>query len=186
MGRKNNSKRGFTLVELIVVLVILAVLAAILVPTLIGYIDKAKTANVIEETNQVRIAAQSLYAQAYADGHVIQSDTEDTKGKIVHTYNIQYDKTGFTFTYFANEIKKLAELKNGVVCGVVFDDKTSPGMVKAVQLLDGDNGCSYFNNSYYTKFVEGQDYPVPEKGEKDSLNSSFPNPKGAVNYIWIS
>ena len=38
----SKNKRGFTLVELIVVLVILAVLAALLVPSLTGYIDKAK------------------------------------------------------------------------------------------------------------------------------------------------
>ncbi|MBQ1326631.1 MAG: type II secretion system protein, partial [Eubacterium sp.] len=38
--KKNN--KGFTLVELIVVLVILAILAAVLVPALLGYIDKAK------------------------------------------------------------------------------------------------------------------------------------------------
>lgn len=39
---KKNSKRGFTLVELIVVLVILAILAALLIPALTGYIDKAQ------------------------------------------------------------------------------------------------------------------------------------------------
>lgn len=33
---KKNTKRGFTLVELIVVLVILAVLAALLIPALTG------------------------------------------------------------------------------------------------------------------------------------------------------
>ena len=37
-----SSKKGFTLVELIVVLVILAILAALLIPTLTGYIDRAK------------------------------------------------------------------------------------------------------------------------------------------------
>lgn len=39
---KKNAKRGFTLVELIVVLVILAILAALLIPALTGYIDKAR------------------------------------------------------------------------------------------------------------------------------------------------
>ena len=37
---KKNTNKGFTLVELIVVLVILAILAAILVPALLGYIDR--------------------------------------------------------------------------------------------------------------------------------------------------
>ena len=39
---KKTNNKGFTLVELIVVLVILAILAAILVPALLGYIDKAR------------------------------------------------------------------------------------------------------------------------------------------------
>lgn len=39
---KHKSRRAFTLVELIVVLVILAVVAAMLVPSLIGYIDRTK------------------------------------------------------------------------------------------------------------------------------------------------
>lgn len=45
MNRKN--KRGFTLVELIVVLVILAILASLLIPALTGYVTKAKKQAVI-------------------------------------------------------------------------------------------------------------------------------------------
>ena len=46
MFKKLKDKKGFTLVELIVVLVILAILAALLVPALTGYIDKARKAMV--------------------------------------------------------------------------------------------------------------------------------------------
>jgi len=44
---KNSNKKGFTLVELVVVIAIIGVLAAILVPSMMGYVKKArlKTAN---------------------------------------------------------------------------------------------------------------------------------------------
>ncbi len=51
---KKNTKRGFTLVELIVVLVILAILAALLIPALTGYIDKARKSQVVAETRMRR------------------------------------------------------------------------------------------------------------------------------------
>ena len=63
---RNNRKRGFTLVELIVALVILAVLAALLVPSLTGYIDKAKKKAVITEARDVWTASQAALSECYA------------------------------------------------------------------------------------------------------------------------
>lgn len=70
MFKKLKDKKGFALVELIVVLVILAILAALLVPALTGYIDKAKEKAIIAETRQVVVAAQTLGDEAYAKKNV--------------------------------------------------------------------------------------------------------------------
>ena len=66
MFKKLKEKKGFTLVELIVVLVILAILAALLIPALTKYIDKAKEKSITAETRQVVMAAQTLVDEKWA------------------------------------------------------------------------------------------------------------------------
>ena len=61
--KKNN--KGFTLVELIVVLVILAILAAILVPALLGWIDKAREKQATTNAEAAYVAAQGLATELY-------------------------------------------------------------------------------------------------------------------------
>ncbi len=63
--KKKMNNKGFTLVELIVVLVILAILAAILVPTLMGYINKAREEKDFSTAQAVRVATQSIVAEMY-------------------------------------------------------------------------------------------------------------------------
>ena len=64
---RQNSKKGFTLVELIVVLVILAVMAAMLVPALTGYIDEARKKKDYNAASEVLTAAQAVVAEYYAN-----------------------------------------------------------------------------------------------------------------------
>ena len=63
--KKRRNDKGFTLVELIVVLVILAILAAILVPALLGYIDKAREKQITTNAEAAYVAAQALATEYY-------------------------------------------------------------------------------------------------------------------------
>lgn len=69
MSNQKQSKtnnQGFTLVELIVVMVILTVLAAILVPSLLGWIDEAKGKQHVLTARSVYMSAQAIESEKYA------------------------------------------------------------------------------------------------------------------------
>ena len=61
-----KSNKGFTLVELIIVLVILAILAAVLVPALLGYIDEAKSNKDIIDAKNCLTMIQTELTKLYA------------------------------------------------------------------------------------------------------------------------
>lgn len=74
-----NNKRGFTLVELIVVLTILAVLAAMLIPALQGYIEKSlETADVLH----VREAYMEVLTASLTNDTENQFKTVNLKQKL--------------------------------------------------------------------------------------------------------
>lgn len=67
LKRTLRSRRGFTLVELVVVLVIAGVTASFAVPALTGYIDNAKEKQAVSETQACVETATRIAAQKYAE-----------------------------------------------------------------------------------------------------------------------
>ncbi|MGB5822443.1 MAG: type II secretion system protein [Proteocatella sp.] len=66
---RNNlkkNKKGFTLVEIIVVLVILAILAAASIPTMLGFVEDAKGKSEIANARAAYVACQTIATEEKA------------------------------------------------------------------------------------------------------------------------
>lgn len=57
-----KNKKGFTLIELIVVIVIIGILAAVLIPRMTGFTKKAQSTEALVHAKQFATAYDSVYA----------------------------------------------------------------------------------------------------------------------------
>ena len=142
MFAKVKSKKGFTLVELIVVLVILAILAALLIPTLTGYIDKANKEKVVSETRMVVMAVQTVASETYGSLNNLADDARDNW----YTYpdfGGNTGKEGIRIT----EIKKLAEVFDSNPKATFKAEITWDAHIKTVRYDNGAYTCTYTADS---------------------------------------
>ena len=94
---KNTKKKGFTIVELVIVIAVIAILAAVAIPTFTSVITKAQASATLQEAKSI---FDDLYAQDMSDG-ILDAQDNGTALDIPTgaTYTVGESATYPTFTF---------------------------------------------------------------------------------------
>lgn len=154
MKKTNKKNEGFTLVELIVVIVILAILAAILVPALLGYIDKAKQQQIVLNGKSVLTAAQAEASSAYAKSAAPSSISTSEILKVADVANVcdsfvigfkaaYASGTALTSQHDAYTVSYVAYTENGKTIYYNLDSTTNVGTWEGTAVSSPNSAVTY-------------------------------------------
>lgn len=106
-----NNKKGFTIVELVIVIAVIAILAGVLIPTFAGIVSKANDSKALQEATN---AYKEAYGVAMSDGKL---DAKDAAVEVKTTNgNWSFDFSGETVDVTEpNGFEYTVTVENGAV-----------------------------------------------------------------------
>lgn len=127
--KKQNNKKGFTLIELVIVIAILAILALILIPAMSGYISSADSSKYQADARSVYTAASVVVAET--------DDADKINANTVKKSNIDTSKAKIDVKHDEGVVKYIqyTPIKNGKDGKAIYFDgknftETAPSTTK--------------------------------------------------------
>ena len=122
-NQKTMGNKGFSLVELIVVIAIMVVLVAVLAPVFTKYVEQSRRATDVQNANSIAEAVMTDAADGTIDGDKSAVEVKDDNRPSAIQSNVQTAgnaiKKGNTFSYDY-------DASNNTVTVYVTGDKTNP------------------------------------------------------------
>jgi prepilin-type N-terminal cleavage/methylation domain-containing protein len=146
MKINTNRKRGFTLVELLVVIVIIASLAALSAPMIMGQISKAHKAEAISNSKQVGLALFEFDSDygSYPDSDTAAEVDDAYPDAEIKAPSSASDANSYFLQLFQTGIVKSEEIFKVKAAGMRNPDGDISSATEA--LAAGENGFGYVMN----------------------------------------
>ena len=168
----NKRKKGFTLVELMVVLVILGIIAAIAVPLFINYWKKAEFRKNEENAKTVYLAAESRLTYYRSSGQweqlkkEIQDAVKDTDSEIAQKAVFKDNKdsrlNGRIYTIKLNKSAADQTKENNLVLRLLDDYTYDKGFLDASISIEIDIESGEVYSAFYGSRCKGLNYKADD------------------------
>lgn len=112
---KKYRKKGFTLVEIIVVMLILAILASMFIPNMMGYLERAGESEAVMECRSTVISVQTILNQTVAYG---TDEFEGVYKGVLYQIKTSASDTGDSGVVVLRNFSGINPTLNGVICGI--------------------------------------------------------------------